>query len=249
MKNLSNAALDVLSSSVEITGPHVRIVRPLDRKLYVEVNAALEALGGAWNRKAKVHVFANDPADALDQVLVDGGFHDAKRDFQQFFTPLPLAAAVVARLGSLAGRTVLEPSAGAGAIVWALIERKAIVTAVEMDAQLAAKLPLDRRICADFLTLSPDNVPFAPFDAVAMNPPFTKGQDVAHVMHAFSFLKPGGKLVAIMSAGAEFRSDRKTSGFRELVAAMDGTIERLPDDSFKESGTSVRTVVVEMVKP
>ena len=61
--------------------------------------------------------------------------------------------------------------------------------------------------------------------------------------------KPGGKLVAIMSAGAEFRSDRKTSGFRELVAAMDGTIERLPDDSFKESGTSVRTVVVEMVKP
>ena len=71
-KKLSAAALAVLEG-VRIVGREVRITDgQLDRKLYVEVNAALEALGGAWNRKAKAHIFDQDPSDALDQVLVDG---------------------------------------------------------------------------------------------------------------------------------------------------------------------------------
>jgi 16S rRNA G1207 methylase RsmC len=86
------------------------------------------------------------------------------------------------------------------------------------------------------------------FDRVAMNPPFADGADVVHVTRAFGMLAPGGKLVAIMSAGVEFRSDKKTVAFRELVAANGGTIERLPEDSFRESGTSVRTVIAEITK-
>ena len=96
MRSLSPAALDVLGSGLNLSGRNAGH-RPTAwaRKLYTEVNAALEALGGTWNRKARAHVFEQDPADALDRVLVDGGFHDVKRDLDQFFTPPELAKRVV----------------------------------------------------------------------------------------------------------------------------------------------------------
>lgn len=227
MKQLSNAAIDVLSGSLEVIGPHVRIARPLDRKLYVEVNDALAALGGKWNGKAKAHVFANDPSDAIADVVVDGGFHDKKRDLQQFFTPPALATMVVDALGLLAGCTVLEPSAGRGALAGERAAR-GVAHGDFLDESIAGSGAL--------------------YHAIAMNPPFTKGQDVAHVTRAFGLLAPGGKLAAIMSGGVEFRSDGRTKNFRELIERAGGDIERLPDDSFKESGTSVRTVLVTMTK-
>ena len=82
-----------------------------------------------------------------------------------------------------------------------------------------------------------------------MNPPFADQADIDHVTHALSFLKPGGKLVAIMSAGVTFREDRKASDFRALIWGMGGTMNELPEDSFKQSGTNVRTVLVEVRAP
>jgi hypothetical protein len=82
-----------------------------------------------------------------------------------------------------------------------------------------------------------------------MNPPFAGQADIEHVTHALNFLKPGGKLVAIMSAGVTFRQDRKAADFRALIWGMGGTIEELPEDAFKQSGTSVRTVLVEVCPP
>lgn len=38
------------------------------------------------------------------------------------------------------------------------------------------------------------------FDAVIMNPPFSRRQDVRHITKAMSMLKPGGRLAAIASA-------------------------------------------------
>jgi 16S rRNA G1207 methylase RsmC len=93
---------------------------------------------------------------------------------------------------------------------------------------------------ADFMTVPQRQ----DFDRVLMNPPFSKGQDVKHVTHALGFLKPGGRLVAIMGAGVTFRQDKRTTDFRELVQSMGGTIEPLPEGSFKSSGTMVNTVIV-----
>lgn len=67
--------------------------------------------------------------------------------------------------------------------------------------------------------------------------------------HALGFLRPGGRLVSVMSAGVKYRQDAKTRAFRELVEQHSGTIEDLPEDAFRESGTSVRTVVVTMDAP
>jgi type I restriction-modification system DNA methylase subunit len=72
----------------------------------------------------------------------------------------------------------------------------------------------------------------------------TRELDIDHVMHAFKFLKPGGKLVSVMSAGITFRQDRKAVAFREMLEAHNGQIIPLPEGSFKESGTGVNAVIV-----
>lgn len=57
---------------------------------------------------------------------------------------------------------------------------------------------------------------------------------------ASRFLRAGGRLTAIMSAGITFREDRLTKEFRARLAS----VEHLPEGSFKASGTAVNTVMV-----
>lgn len=72
--------------------------------------------------------------------------------------------------------------------------------------------------------------------------------DIDYVLHAYKFLKPGGRLVSIMSSSVTFRENRKTVEFRELLNAC-GTFGHNPEGSFKESGTMVNTIIVVMNKP
>jgi predicted RNA methylase len=95
--------------------------------------------------------------------------------------------------------------------------------------------------CADFLEVQP--TPLLAYDRVLMNPPFGGQADIRHVTHALGFVKPAGLVVAVMSAGVEFRQDKTTAEFRKLVSDHGGRIERLPEDAFKPSGISVRTVM------
>ena len=73
-------------------------------------------------------------------------------------------------------------------------------------------------IRGDFLHLKPD--PENLYDRVVMNPPFDRERDIDHVIHALKFLAPEGVLVAIMSAGTEFRETRKSVAFRELMLSF-----------------------------
>jgi hypothetical protein len=85
-KKLSQEAITVLGSMTIDAAAHTAAITAgqLDRSLYVEVNKALEAIGGKWSKKARVHVFEGNPEDALDQVVLTGGFVDAKQEFGFF---------------------------------------------------------------------------------------------------------------------------------------------------------------------
>lgn len=50
----------------------VRITQQLDRPTYEAVNKVLEALGGQWNRKAKGHLFPQNPRPELEAALGNG---------------------------------------------------------------------------------------------------------------------------------------------------------------------------------
>ena len=51
---------------------------------------------------------------------------------------------------------------------------------------------------ADFLAWSGD-----PVDRIVANPPFSEGRWRAHIEHAASMLKPGGRIVAILPESAK----------------------------------------------
>lgn len=212
------------------------------------------ALGGTWKASDGFR-FADDvDADELiHQARETGAILDPRAaDF--FETPDELADLAVSKLGLSEPSLLLEPSAGKGALVRALRRAypRAFLFAVEALAEnvkALQKLPWgsdDGIFEGDFLSLDPDGI--GHYDGIVMNPPFSKRQDIHHVRHAFGFLAPGGSLVAIMSGGVEFRDDRLGNEFRAFVRKNSGTIGRLPDGSFKASGTSVRTVLVTLRK-
>lgn len=233
--------MEVLDRAI-INGSALQLTGQLDRKLYVETNKVIEAAGGKWDKKAKAHVFDGEALDAIEPILLTGEYARTKQDFGQFDTPSELAERVANIADVQAGMTVLEPSAGIGNIAAVARQFGAFVTCWEIDAKRAEKLDgIGHSVnVGDFLSATPG----PNFDRVVMNPPFARQADIHHVNHAHRFLKSGGLLVAIMSASVMFRDNGLTREFRAFVERQGGTIERLPDQSFKASGTAVHTCIV-----
>jgi hypothetical protein len=171
-----------------------------------------------------------------------------------FPTPAELARDMVDRLNirSTAPEswTLLEPSAGCGAILDEVEQLAAepLTVVYEVNPTLCGILQAkgyDARP-RDFLQEKPGEFQF---DAVLMNPPFEKMQDVDHVRHAFEFLKPGGRLVAIMSPGPFFRDTAKARDFRGWLEELGAEVEEIEAGAFKESGTGVASRLVVIDKP
>ena len=228
-----------------VAGNALTLTGQLDRKLYERTAKALEAAGGKWSRKAKAHVFDGDAAAAIEPILLTGQIVSAKQELGAFYTPPQVARMVIALADLVPGLAVLEPSAGRGALAAPAHLAGCLVDCVEIDPRSAAILcstPYHGVVEADFLAQRPK----PQYDRVVMNPPFARQDDIRHVMHATRFLKPGGRLVAVMSSSVRFRTNKLTTEFRDFVdASPHGAIsENLPEGSFKESGTGVNACIV-----
>lgn len=178
---------------------------------------------------------------------------------QAFYTPEELATAVAEAADIARYTSVLEPSAGDGALVRAALRRGCReVTAIENDPAAVEMLDLlaqrvESRGNATMTVQVQDFFDARPagklYDVVLMNPPFANAQEVEHVFHAWTFVKPGGRLVAIMSSGAQYRSTGRYADFRDFAFQNRATIRKNPAGSFSESGTEVNTVTVIVDKP
>jgi predicted RNA methylase len=198
-------------------------------------------------RREAPAVTVERPAERPEPLRIDARF-------EYFPTPAGVVAQLIARADLRPGLDVLEPSAGAGAIASAVHEFGCNVDCVELCEDLARVLDQGcyrQVIRADFMEYEPSSNPAGAtfYDRVIMNPPFADRADVRHVLHADKFVRFGGLLVAVMSAGVMFREDKLTAAFRELVAERGGEIVPLPDDAFRNSGTLVRTVLVTLPSP
>jgi hypothetical protein len=251
---IDTAVLDVLRRGRTDGNLFYLPAQQLARKLYENTNEVLTRLGGAWQRKAKAHVFDqdDDPAALLAEVMATG-ILPAKNPLAFWPTPEPVSEAMCEFVGYYGQpQHLLEPSAGDGAIV-AVARRywpDTPIVAVELDGPRAGKL--NKRFAddpylaireGDFLSWEAD----PDFDAVLLNPPFAvAGAPLAysaHIRHAWEFLRPGGRLAAIAPAGLTFRQDRATREFRAFVGEH-GSYAPLERHAFDEAGTAVATVLV-----
>lgn len=161
-----------------------------------------------------------------------------------FPTPPDLAQTIVAAADISTDHDVLEPSAGIGSLVDAC-PVPFNVDAIEMRSRFARLIRGASSVQeADFLSLPPE----PKYDRVIMNPPFEQQADIDHVRHAWEFLKPGGRLVAIMSGSVRFNSNRKARQFRDWLSDIGGDISEIPAGAFSGPDairpTDVSTVLV-----
>lgn len=238
-------------AAISADGLSLKLTRKIARNLYVKINQALEALGGEWQRKAQAHVFKSDVRPAL-KALLESGHVLSDADYGFFETPMTLAADLVDYADVCPNQLALEPSAGCGRLVDALLEAGARVHAFERHNE--RRRHLDMRygnsvsisLSDDFLSW-PIRADY--YDRVVMNPPFIKcglGDHLDHVQHAYKMLKPGGVLVSVLPSSVRFREDKRHKAFRDWYEAH-GEAKDLPAGSFRVSGTDVNTCAIRLI--
>lgn len=235
------------------------VLPEMTRDLYTKCQKALDKMGFKWDRRQRVHVMQGDldPAAALAEMIETGSIPNGNQ-----FAYWPSSPRLVETVLDVADRcharftSVLEPSAGEGAIVRSVLDQMghwSVVTAVEIQAQRAAALraiETPNRVDViefDFLSL----VPSPSFDTVLMNPPFAvQGNPLAyvdHIEHAMKFLAPGGVLVSVVPAGYRFRTDGKIARLRAAISQHEHIIEEFGSD-VAGMKTGVYMLVVGMQK-
>lgn len=231
----------------------------LDRATYINVNKCLDSIGGKWNKKAKGHIFDYDPTEAFENLVMTGETEDMKKTFQFFPTPKNLAEKVckivdVKHIDTSKGN-IFEPSCGKGDLADVIYEQlqpwqqeQGVFICNELNADMKKYLAEKPYTVMydDFLNYKPDQI--KPFSAIVMNPPFSKQQDIDHVVHAYKLLNGGGVLVSIMSISWTFRDNNKSVDFRKWLESVNAEIFDVDAGAFKESGTMIPTKIIKVVK-
>lgn len=169
-----------------------------------------------------------------------------------FPTPPQIAARVAAAAELRPGRghelDVLEPSAGSGNLIQAVLAASPglDITAIEPDERLRAELLRKTEIAPAFRTL--EELPADRlFDRVVMNPPFERNLWAAHVLRGWKALRPGGVLVAIVPSWSA--QQNKGGDVAAVRALVDEAGEPPVDLGAPFEGTGVRASMLRLRKP
>ncbi len=218
----------------------------LERDTYLEVKKSLELIGGKW-KGGKVYgfVFQQDPTELLE-AIASGDKRNLKKEFQFFATPSQLADELVALADIQEQHSILEPSAGQGAIIQAISRFNSNIAKVDcfelmdLNRQILSKIPKANILDDDFLLADIEQQ----YDRIIANPPFTKNQDIIHIRKMYDCLKPGGRLVTVSSKHWSFADDSKPKEFRSWLESLDHQVITNEPGVFKESGTSIPTLTI-----
>ena len=218
----------------------------LNKKSYATVKQWVEEAGGKWTG-GKVQGFTFDfDATRVASVLMQGKRCNLQQDFQFFATPPEVADWLVSLAGDFSPDCkVLEPSAGTGAIIDAIhrVQPDVVVDCYELMPENKEKLSkLDHiRLLGDDFTQAEHP---SEYDLIVANPPFSKNQDIRHVMQMYQDLKPGGTVAAITSRHWQQASEKACKDFRAFLEEVSAQVYEIEEGAFKKSGTGVGTIAI-----
>lgn len=233
------------------TVTHQRVTFPdrLDPDVWTSTAKILNRLGGRYEGTKSAFAFPFDPCQVVTEMIDTGVWRDPVKDDGYVPTPDDIAEQLTSPpLSDLcrmpAGSRVLEPSAGDGAIVRAILDTNDEVHVVALEPDLHRYEQLSgARVEKHHLTFeayAAGEGKGRKFDGIIMNPPFAVPGSpklwIDHVLLAWDMLEPGGRLVAVVPLGFTTNVDRKTRDLRKMVEQYGGWI-RLRDGAF--SFTSV----------
>lgn len=254
LKKIDEATAAIIAKNCIASGDRVTITAQLDYKTeYLPLKKVLEALGGKWKGgKVQAVIFPFDIEAQLAACVESGTYVDRKKALGFFETPADIAAEIVALARIKDYMDALEPSAGHGAILKAIIDDcpTAEIVGVEIDHQnrekIVERFPSLKYSVTEECFLNWSANTGSTYDRVVMNPPFSTvpNADIKHVRAAYDLLRPGGKLVAIMSSHFTFAQGKVETDFRDWLGDQRARTTKLPEGAFLESGTGVKAVVV-----
>lgn len=216
----------------------------LNKKSYGTVKSWIEEAGGKWNMKEQAFTFDFD-ADRVVEILMQGKRYNIKKEFQFFATPDVVADLVASKFSGIdANMKILEPSAGRGALVKAVLRScpKAIIDCYELmpeNRPFLEKIEGARIAGQDFLKEC-----HTKYQRIIANPPFSNNQDIQHTYAMFDRLEYGGEMAVITSQHWKIATDSVCSDFRKWLDDKKASIEDIPEGAFKESGTQVKTTLI-----
>lgn len=216
----------------------------LNQKSYKTVKSWIEDAGGKWNTKEQAFTFDFD-ADRVAEILLQGKRYNLQKEFQFFATPDTVADLVVSKFSKITPEMkILEPSAGRGALVKAILRLypNAKIDCYELmpeNRPFLEKIEGARIVGNDFLKEC-----YAKYQRIIANPPFSNNQDIQHTYAMFEHLEIGGEMSVITSQHWKIATDSICSNFRKWLKDNKALIEDIPEGAFKESGTQVKTTLI-----
>lgn len=215
----------------------------LNKKSYQEAKRWIEEAGGKWSTKQQGFTF-DFTADRVCGMLLQGKRYNLKQEFQYFATPDAIADLVASKFSSLSAEmSILEPSAGRGALVRAIRRRcpDAVVDCFELmpeNMEFLKKEPGANILGNDFAEC------VCSYDRIIANPPFSNNQDIDHVYRMYDHLLPGGELSVIVSQHWQIATDKKCTEFCAWLEKIGAVVENIEANAFKESGTIIGTTLL-----
>jgi phospholipid N-methyltransferase len=238
--------LELINSIEKMTVNGNRLELPSNEQLtnYASVKKALISAGGKYKQCGFIF---SGCAQKIKDRFVGGEVVNDKKKYQFYPTSLHIVNLILKKANITKGMRVLEPSAGQGAIVDEIIKAGVNPDMVELMPDnikiLNQKYNTDL-VSTDFLKINPcDSIKY---DRVIANPPFTNNQDIDHVLHMHDFLTEGGTLISIMSKSWITGQQKKQKSFRDWLTSVGAIVTDLPAGEFKESGTNIATVIIEI---
>lgn len=221
----------------------------LSREDYIAVKKAIEKYGGKWKGgKTFGFVFTDrDAADVIDSIV--NGIADIKKDFQFFSTLSDVADLMVSKLEIQPYEKILEPSAGNGALINAVLRLHSNITIDCYELN-----PLNRKVLEKMINVNVLGDDFTrridddEYDVIIANPPFSKNQDIIHLMKMWNNLRYGGRIACITSTHWLFSNDAKSTEFREWIVGKCTFQHEFPNGTFKESRTNIATTLLILEK-
>jgi phospholipid N-methyltransferase len=214
-------------------------------EMYIAAKADLEGLG---NQK----VAEKTDEEKIRELEVDL----IGRKIDGFFpTPATVIEKMIAQVSITSGMTILEPSAGNGNILDA-IRKYCTNNSIENVTLHACEVNYNLRnileakgyhiIASDCLTLTPEN---GLYDLILMNPPFERKQDIHHVKAMYELLKPGGKLVSVMTESAFVGNDNTSKDFQRWYIPKGHNISMgqgafMDRSTLRQTGVNTRILIL-----
>lgn len=220
-----------------------------NKKSYAEAKKWIEEAGGTWQGgKVQGFIFPFNP-ERVFSILQAGQRYNLQQEYQFFETPPEVADWLVMLAGGVhEDDTVLEPSAGRGALIKAIHRAcpSVMVECYELMPENREFLhALDNVILLDE-DFTKDSV--GSYTKIIANPPFANNQDIEHVILMYERLEKGGTLAAITSPHWKFASERKCVAFREWLEEVHGQVFEIGAGEFKDSGTGISTMAIVIKK-